>query len=421
MSGRDPKAPAATETATADEASSPADEAGTQAEAHAAATLTDLYADGLAGADARSDADTATADALPDPDHPALYAGVDDPSLLEDIADATTAQATTADAAHAATAADAPADAHADAADAHADADAAGDTYPTIVDASVPPVPVQPAAQDEEEDEEEAHPMTLLDHLNELRIRLVRALIAMALGFFACYSFAGELFEALMSPLVKVMPKESKLIFTALPEAFFVYMQVAFVAGLFLASPYLFYQLWSFVAPGLYEEEKKGAIPMAFVSAFFFLSGATFCFFVVFPYAFEFFMGFTTEHIIPMPSLSEYLGFALKMLLAFGLIFEMPLFAFFLARMGLVTADMMRRFRKYAILAIFIVAAILTPPDVFSQLLMATPMLILYELSIYVAVIFGRKPKREEETTDEDGEEAPASGAASSTDTMQGH
>ena len=411
MSGRDPKDPAATETATADKALSPADEANAQAEARAAATLTDLHADGLAGADARAEVSTsAAADALPDPDHPALYAGVDDPSLLEDIADATTAQATTADAAHTA-----------NAADATADADVAGDTYPTIVDASVPPVPVPPPAAPDEEDEEEAHPMTLLDHLNELRIRLVRALIAMALGFFVCYSFAGELFEALMSPLVKVMPKESKLIFTALPEAFFVYMQVAFVAGLFLVSPYLFYQLWAFVAPGLYEEEKKGAIPMAFVSAFFFLSGATFCFLVVFPYAFEFFMGFTTEHIIPMPSLSEYLGFALKMLLAFGLIFEMPLFAFFLARMGLVTADMMRKFRKYAILAIFIVAAILTPPDVFSQLLMATPMLILYELSIYVAVIFGRKPEPEEDATDEDGEEAPASGAASSTDTMQGH
>lgn len=421
MSGRDPKDPAATETAPADKALSPADgalspadEAGTQAEAHAAATLTDLYADGLAGADARAEVHASAADALPDPDHPALYAGVDDPSLLDDIAEPATAQATAADAAHA--------DAHADAADTHADAaDVAGDTYPTIVDASVPPVPAPPAAPKEEEDEEEAHPMTLLDHLNELRIRLVRALIAMALGFFVCYSFAGELFEALMSPLVKVMPKESKLIFTALPEAFFVYMQVAFVAGLFLVSPYLFYQLWAFVAPGLYEEEKKGAIPMALVSAFFFLSGATFCFFVVFPYAFEFFMGFTTEHIIPMPSLSEYLGFALKMLLAFGLIFEMPLFAFFLARMGLVTADMMRKFRKYAILAIFIVAAILTPPDVFSQLLMATPMLILYELSIYVAVIFGRKPEPEEDATDEDGEEAAASSAASPTDTMQGH
>lgn len=265
------------------------------------------------------------------------------------------------------------------------------------------------AAEEEEEEEEEARGMTLLDHLNELRIRLVRCLIAVAISFAACYSFAERLFELLMVPLVKAMPPDSKLIFTALPEAFFVYMQVGLVAATFVASPYIFFQIWSFISPGLYEEEKKNAIPVALFSASFFIGGAAFCYYQVFPYAFEFFMGFATDRILPMPSLSEYLGFSLKMLLAFGLIFEMPLFTYFLARFGILTAGMMRRGRKYAILGIFIVAAILTPPDVFSQMLMACPMLVLYELSIFIAAAVGRKDKTETED-EEDATEGETDG-----------
>lgn len=242
-------------------------------------------------------------------------------------------------------------------------------------------------------------PMTLLGHLSELRIRLVRCLIALAAGFFACYGFAEHLFNYLMIPLTKALPAGAKLIYTALPEAFFVYMQVALVAGTFLASPYLFYQIWAFIAPGLYDEEKRHVIPIAGASALFFVAGAAFCYFQVFPYAFAFFVGFATDTIAPMPKLDEYLGFTLKMLLAFGLIFEMPLFAFFLSRLGIVTAQWMRKTRKYAILAIFIVAAILTPPDVFSQLMMATPMLVLYEISILVAALCGKKKS----SPDEDG------------------
>ncbi|WP_442935477.1 twin-arginine translocase subunit TatC [Nitratidesulfovibrio sp. 1201_IL3209] len=246
--------------------------------------------------------------------------------------------------------------------------------------------------------------MTLLDHLSELRVRLVRCLIALTVGFFACYGFAEELFNYLMIPLTRALPSGAKLIYTALPEAFFVYMQVALVAGAFLASPYLFYQIWAFIAPGLYDEEKRHIIPIAGASALFFVAGAAFCYFQVFPYAFEFFVGFATDTIAPMPKLDEYLGFTLKMLLAFGLIFEMPLFAFFLSRLGLVTAQWMRKTRKYAILAIFIVAAILTPPDVFSQLMMAAPMLVLYEISILVAAVFGKKkPGADEEDEEDEG------------------
>lgn len=276
---------------------------------------------------------------------------------------------------------------------------ASGESGPPVpVDASAPPMP--PAASDEEEDREEAKPMTLMEHLGELRSRLIRCCIAVAIAFAACYGVADILFRELRRPLVEALPPGSKLIFTALPEAFFVYLQVGLVAAIFLASPYIFYQIWAFIAPGLYDEEKRHIIPIAACSAFFFLVGASFCYLVVFPFAFTFFVGFATDDIAAMPSLSEYLGFALKLLIAFGLIFEMPLFSFFLSRMGLITADLMRKARRYAVLVIFIIAAILTPPDVMSQMLMAIPMLLLYELSIWVAVAFGKKNKKSAEASE---------------------
>lgn len=287
--------------------------------------------------------------------------------------------------------------------------DTAAASAPDTAVVSAPPrdlsEAVDRASKEEDAAAEGGRAMTLLDHLSELRVRLVRSLIALGVGFFACYGFAEELFNYLMIPLTRALPSGAKLIYTALPEAFFVYMQVALVAGAFLASPYLFYQIWSFIAPGLYDEEKRHVIPIAGASALFFVAGAAFCYFQVFPYAFEFFVGFATDTIAPMPKLDEYLGFTLKMLLAFGLIFEMPLFAFFLARLGIVTAQWMRKTRKYAILAIFIVAAILTPPDVFSQLMMAAPMLVLYEISIVVAAVFGKKKPGTKDGEDAEEEE----------------
>ncbi|SDF91393.1 sec-independent protein translocase protein TatC [Desulfovibrio legallii] len=234
-------------------------------------------------------------------------------------------------------------------------------------------------------------PMSLMDHLGELRGRLVRCCIAVGLGFLACWAVVDPIFNALVDPLLAVLPKGSHAIYTTLPEGFFTRMYIAFVAGVFVSSPVIFYQVWSFIAPGLYEEEKRYIVPVAVISALFFTCGGAFCYFMVFPYAFSFFVSFATEEIVAMPKVSDYLSFVLKLILAFGLIFEMPLFALFLARMGIITAAMMRKARRYAILGIFIVAAILTPPDVVSQLLMACPMLILYEISIGVAALFGRK------------------------------
>ena len=266
--------------------------------------------------------------------------------------------------------------------------------------------------EDEEEEEEEdsdlGRPMTLRDHLNELRKRVTWAFLWVIVGFIACYPFAEELFKLLLAPLTKVLPSAGRLIYTSPPEAFFVYMKVAFVAGLFVTSPLVFYQIWAFVAPGLYKEEQVDIVPIAFFSALCFICGGAFCYFVAFPFAFEFFMSYSTDIIVAMPALDETLGFVLQLLLAFGLIFELPLFVFFLARLGIVTAAMMRKFRRYAILANVIIAAILTPPDVMSQMLMAGPLLLLYELSVLIAAFFGKKteePAKEEEDDEEEEEE----------------
>ena len=283
---------------------------------------------------------------------------------------------------------------------------------PTGTSGDALPVPAAPGGQlpastdDEDDDEDEQDkPMGLMDHLGELRVRIVRCCIAIAVGFFACWAVVDPIFDALVNPLLAVLPKGSHAIYTTLPEGFFTRMYIAVVAGVFVSSPVIFYQIWSFIAPGLYEEEKKYIIPIAVMSAVFFVCGGAFCYFVVFPYAFSFFVSFATEEIVAMPKVSDYLSFVLKLILAFGIIFEMPLFAFFLARMGVITATMMRKARRYAVLGIFIVAAVLTPPDVVSQLLMACPMLVLYEISIWVAAAFGRKPKKSEDEK-EDGEAA---------------
>lgn len=281
-----------------------------------------------------------------------------------------------------------------------------GQTPPAVAEAAVPAVggdgglpPDTPAAREETPAPDEK-PMGLLDHLNEMRWRLVRCLIAAAVGFCVCWAFVEPIFAVIVKPLLAVLPVDGNAMYSTMPEAFFIRMFVACIAGLFLASPVIFYQIWAFISPGLYEEEKLFIVPVAVISAVFFVGGALFCYYIVFPFAFQFFMSYNTEQIRVIPRISDYVDFVLKLLIAFGLIFEMPLFAFFLSRMGVLTAAMMRQARRYAILGIFIVAAILTPPDVVSQLLMALPMLVLYEISVLVAAVFGKKKKKAEPDAD---------------------
>jgi sec-independent protein translocase protein TatC len=239
--------------------------------------------------------------------------------------------------------------------------------------------------------------MPFTEHLEELRRRLIICFVAVGIGFVTCYFFAKQIFEVLMRPLIQVMPPGEGLIFTALPEAFITYLKVALLAGIGLASPVIIYHFWRFIAPGLYQKERSAMLPIVLFSTVFFLGGALFGYFVVFPFGFKFFIGFAGEDIRALPSLREYLKFATKLLFAFGFIFELPLFSFFLARLGLVNAELLRSKQKYAILVIFMVAAILTPPDLVTQVMMAGPLLLLYELSIWIAKIFGKKPIADEE------------------------
>jgi sec-independent protein translocase protein TatC len=209
------------------------------------------------------------------------------------------------------------------------------------------------------------------------------------------YGFKEKLFQILTRPLIGVMQTGDKLIFTGLPEAFFTYLKVAFLSGIILATPILFYQFWIFVAPGLYDKEKRLMLPIVFLSSVFFVGGAFFGYFIVFPYGFKFFLGFASDIIRPLPSMREYLSFASKLLLAFGLVFELPLIITFLAKLGMVSVTFLKKNRKYALLLFFIGAAILTPPDVVTQIMMALPLMVLYEISIVGARIFGKKKPAE--------------------------
>jgi len=233
--------------------------------------------------------------------------------------------------------------------------------------------------------------MPLTGHLEELRTRLVRALLAAAAGFGIAYLWAAELVELLVAPLA-AQGMQVDVIGTGVTDAFFTKLKVSAIAGVFLASPIIFYQAWRFVSPGLYASEKRVAVPFSAAATIFFLAGAAFCYAVVFPVAFRFFIEqFATIELAPQIRISEYLTFASRMLLAFGVTFELPVVSFFLARIGVITHRTLLDGVRYAVVAIFVVAAVLTPgPDIASQMLMAAPLLALYALSIGVAWLVGR-------------------------------
>ncbi len=232
-----------------------------------------------------------------------------------------------------------------------------------------------------------------LAHLEELRNRLIVCAIAIGIGFVISYVFSKQLFSFLILPLTEVLPADSHLIFTNLPEMFIAYIKVALIAGIILAIPVIFYELWMFMAPALYRREKGYLIPFVLFSSILFLVGSLFGYFVVFPYGFKFFIGFATEDIQALPSVKQYFSFTIRLLLAFGLVFELPVVVFFMTKIGLITPDSMKRFRKFAILSSFILSAILTPPDVATQIMMALPIIILYEVSILISKGIYRKKK----------------------------
>lgn len=237
--------------------------------------------------------------------------------------------------------------------------------------------------------------MPLGEHLAELRRRLLWCVIVIAALIGPAYYFSKDLFRILLAPLTAVMPPDSSLIYTTLPEGFLTYLKIAVVAALLVASPFVFYQIWAFVAPGLHKEEKRFLVPIALLSALCFAAGAVFGYLVVFPMGFQFFMSFADDMIKPMPRLADYLSLALMLLFAFGLAFELPIFMLILGRLGLISSKKLKKYRGYAYIAAFIVGAILTPPDVISQICLAVPLLILFELSIVLVKIFGKKEKKD--------------------------
>jgi sec-independent protein translocase protein TatC len=239
--------------------------------------------------------------------------------------------------------------------------------------------------------------MTFLEHLEDLRTRLFRAFISIFVAVIPAYAFSKDIFNFLSRPLTQFMPEGELLAFRTLTEPFMLYIKVSFLAALFAVSPYVFYQLWKFVAPGLYQKERKYVIPFVSATSIFFIGGAAFAYYIAYPFACRFFLNLGSD-FKPVITVNDFFNLTVKMLLGIGLVFEMPVLILFLSKMGLVTSKWMLRKFKYAVLVIFIIAAVITPtPDMISQSILAVPMLILYSIGILVAYIFGRERKDRKE------------------------
>jgi sec-independent protein translocase protein TatC len=251
----------------------------------------------------------------------------------------------------------------------------------------------------EEFDPVEAYQMPLLEHLREMRTRLVISLVATALGIALCFNYTELIWNFLVAPMNEALEKTGRghMVIIEPLEGFLTYLKVSLVAGLGLASPVISYQIWRFVAPALYPKEKRLVIPLMFASTFLFLAGAAFCYAVIFQFAFPFFIEITAADVEANLSIAAYLGLATRLLVAFGVCFQLPVVVFFLARIGLIDARDMIAFFRYGVVGIFVLAALLTPPDVLSQLLMAAPMIVLYIIGIGVAWLFSTKERDPEE------------------------
>jgi len=258
--------------------------------------------------------------------------------------------------------------------------------------------------------------LPLTGHLEELRQRLFRALLAIAVTFTACYPNAEWLFTFLTRPLISAAAAsdyEVQLIGTGVAEAFFVRLAVSFVGAVFLALPVILYQIWRFVLPGLHDREVRYGRGFVLAGTVFFLLGAAFCYLIALPFGFPFFLSeYERIGVSPAIRINEYLSFMSRLLLAFGVIFEMPVATFFLARVGIVSHGFLLHYARYSVVVVFVVAAILTPPDAASQMLMAVPLLLLYGLSIGVAYVF-YKPRMAPEEGGA-GDQAIVSGSSKS-------
>ncbi len=252
----------------------------------------------------------------------------------------------------------------------------------------------------------------LLDHLIELRRRLLHSAVSILVLFFVCYYFSADIYDFLVSPLADVLAKEGgnrRLIYTALHEAFFTYIKVAFFAAMFLAFPFIAAQMWMFIAPGLYKNEKRAFLPFLVATPVLFFMGGSLVYYLIFPLAWQFFVGFESlggDGALPIQleaKVDQYLSLVMRLIFAFGLCFELPVVMTLLGRVGIVTSEGMKSKRKYAIVIAFVAAAILTPPDVISQIALAIPTILLYEISIYCVRFVERGRAAAAAAADEEG------------------
>jgi sec-independent protein translocase protein TatC len=255
---------------------------------------------------------------------------------------------------------------------------------------------IQSPPEDEpEESGDGLKAMSFLEHLDELRRRLTWTLVSVCVAFLVCWNFAPAIFEILQRPLIQYLDPGERLAYTRLTAPFFLYMKVAFFSAIFAASPIVLTQLWLFISPGLYPKERRYALPFIFFASIFFVGGGYFGYRVVFPMACAFFveMGRNFQQVI---TVDDYFGFASKLILAMGLVFETPILIFFLSRLGIVTPQFLMKNFKYAVVATFIIAAVITPtPDMVTQSALAIPMILLYLLGVLVSYIFGVPRQRE--------------------------
>ncbi|MCK9188312.1 twin-arginine translocase subunit TatC [Acidithiobacillus sp.] len=242
---------------------------------------------------------------------------------------------------------------------------------------------------------------TFIGHLLELRRRVLFAVISIFAGFLVSYPFSKTIYNILAAPLIDVLPKGSHLIYTSLPEVFLTYVQLSLLSGFVLALPVVLYQFWAFIAPGLYEHERKAFFPLIFASIFLFIGGMLFAYFIVFPNAFHFFVSFSGGDITAMPKVDSYLSLIVKFSLAFGLAFQIPILIVVLVRIGVLQVATLRRSRRYAFLICAIASAVLSPPDVLSMVMLLIPMYMLFEVGLFFAARLPAVRSADEDTADD--------------------
>ncbi len=247
----------------------------------------------------------------------------------------------------------------------------------------------------------EENEMTFIDHLEELRWRLLRSMIAIVAGMIICFIFAKPLLKILIYPASRLDPPLA-FQFLKVQGMFIVFLEIGIFGGIILALPYILYQIWGFIAPGLLPQERRYVFPLLGFATLMFAIGLFFAYYILMPFALSFFVGLAPADITANIAIDFYIGFVIRLMLLFGIIFELPVVSYFLGKIGLLTSRFMRNYRRHAVVGIFVIAALLTPPDPITQILLGVPLILLYELSIFIVKLVEKKAKKEEEEQEQE-------------------